>query len=287
MKNTRELKNFMNILSLKNSNIAKPIASIFDFAFFADFYKTLDSLESLAMPEKWCPSSVPAERTNKKNPILESYFHHTFKRLWSEYCKAETDDQRQKIIYFDGNIACFNTGLFTANYSPIYAYFRRAVKETDRRPFSFYSFEDASSNYLSSVSCLPRRANYFSDIRELIYDANLELRANVNHILDENISRFPPDLSSNKAMLLILFTGAIDIAKKRVQANYKVAVPTYYRDEICLMLPLCLRDSEKTDLALAVVRKEGFYVAKTCLTLDMAYNDARLIAKPDNEWLTP
>ena len=88
-------------------------------------------------------------------------------------------------------------------------------------------------------------------------------------------------------MLSTLFRGAIDLALKRVQANYKVAVPTYYKNEICLMLPLSLTTPSKTDLALAIKRNTVFYTAKTVLTLDMAYNDARLIAKPDADWLVP
>ena len=64
-------------------------------------------------------------------------------------------------------------------------------------------------------------------MRDLIDDYSLELRANSAHILDENIDRFPDDLVSNRRQLLVLFTGAVDLAKKRVQANYKVAVPTY------------------------------------------------------------
>lgn len=51
----------------------------------------------------------------------------------------------------------------------------------------------------------------------------------------------------------------------------------------------------KADLALAVYKIKGkqpdgldsFYSGRTCLTLDMAINNARLIAKPDEEWLKP
>ena len=37
----------------------------------------------------------------------------------------------------------------------------------------------------------------------------------------------------------------------------------------------------------AWAEKNGFYTGHTCLTLDMAYNNARLIACPNSEWLTP
>lgn len=264
----------------------KIVDNIFDFAFFKDFYAALNDLEALAISENWKYSS-PSNRKNQNNPILENYIHHTFKKIWSDYSLASTEDEKQSIIYYDGKTSCFNTGLFTVNYNPIYAVFSPARFATDTRPFSFIGFEQDSSYKLATVKALPRRANYFNDIRDLIYDYSLDLRANSAHILSENISRFPVDLAQNQQTLLILFTGAVELAKKRVQANYKVAVPTYYRNQICLMLPLCLRDSTTTDLALAVKREDGFYIAKTCLTLDMAYNDARLIAKPDTDWLIP
>jgi hypothetical protein len=36
-----------------------------------------------------------------------------------------------------------------------------------------------------------------------------------------------------------------------------------------------------------VERENDVYRANTCLTLDMAINNARLIAKPDDEWSRP
>ena len=47
-----------------------------------------------------------------------------------------------------------------------------------------------------------------------------------------------------------------------------------------------LTSDSNPDLALTVTKKNGYYQAHTCLTLDMAYNNARLIAKPESTWLT-
>jgi hypothetical protein len=43
----------------------------------------------------------------------------------------------------------------------------------------------------------------------------------------------------------------------------------------------------RADLALSVDRVGDVYRAATVLTLDMAYNNARLIARPDRVWLEP
>lgn len=260
--------------------------SISDFFYFPDFYGALDSLEAMAAKENWNYKDPNIARRNKKNPILENYLHHTFKRLRVEYLQEQSEGKRNLIIYMSSTTACFNTGLFTPNYSKIFALFRPSKYATDKRPYSFIGFEQEASNRLLAIPELPRRANYFTDISDLIYDYTLPLRASNEHILQQNLQRFPSELISNP-MLPTLFAGAMEQAKKRVEANYKIAVPTYYDNEICLMLPICLIEEKRTDLALAVKKSMGFYTAKTCLTLDMAYNDARLIARPDSDWLVP
>jgi len=52
-----------------------------------------------------------------------------------------------------------------------------------------------------------------------------------------------------------------------------------------LLIPLCLIAKSKADLALVIEKENEIYRASTCLTLDMGINNARLIAKPDDEWL--
>jgi hypothetical protein len=84
-----------------------------------------------------------------------------------------------------------------------------------------------------------------------------------------------------------LVKGAIDSALERVRRNYKTAIPQYYQGSIQLLLPLSLTDPKRADLALVVEKFSDFYRAATCLTLDMAYNNARQLARPDRDWLVP
>ena len=74
-----------------------------------------------------------------------------------------------------------------------------------------------------------------------------------------------------------------------IDANYKTAVPQYYRGRIQLLIPICLVSESTPDLALVVSKNDAGtqYLGHTCLTLDMAYNNARLIARPDSAWLKP
>ena len=121
-------------------------------------------------------------------------------------------------------------------------------------------------------------------------DTNCEIIAQYSHIFSdpENFLRIPESVreSSNK---ILLFDGAIKRAKQMINANYKTAVPQYYKGKIQLLIPICLINENIPDLALVVSKNEAGiqYLGHTCLTLDMAYNNARLIARPDSIWLKP
>lgn len=56
-----------------------------------------------------------------------------------------------------------------------------------------------------------------------------------------------------------------------------------------LLLPLNLTDDNNADVALVIDKdkQRNIYRATTILTMDLAYIDARLITRPDREWLNP
>jgi hypothetical protein len=140
----------------------------------------------------------------------------------------------------------------------------------------------------TDILTLPERADYFTDPSLLLFDYHYPVRVQYGHILDnENNKRRLPDYIASSKMKLQLFTGAIDVSIKKVIANYKLAVPQYYEGKIQLLIPIFFEDDDKPELALAVTKKDGYYQGHTCITLEMAYNNARLIAKPDVNWLVP
>jgi hypothetical protein len=261
--------------------------SLFDFSYVRNMQTSLDYLENLIIPERWNYTTAH-DRQNQKNPILENYINHTFKRLAHEYRICESDGESNKIIYIDEENACFNTGLYTVNYEPVFAFFNKSKFIDDKKPWFFYGFVAESASVLAKLPLLPGRANYLKNVEDLIYNADYSLRRNAKHILEENLDRFPEELRE-QPFLLNAFEGAIVIAQKRVRANYRIAIPTFFNGQMCMLLPIDVTGSGTADFALAVQRLDASkaYLAKTCLTLDMAYNDARLIAKPDDEWLRP
>ena len=82
---------------------------------------------------------------------------------------------------------------------------------------------------------------------------------------------------------------AVDLAVKRVQWNFKTAIPVYFptRNQMSLLLPLSLIDDETVDIALVVERTaSGSYLGHTIISLEWAYKCARLVARPDSDWLS-
>lgn len=249
---------------------------LFDFAFIANFEQKIEYIARLAQPENW---DYRYAQSNKKHPILQSYLHYTFSRIQEENKIVETKDKSK---------ACFNTGLVTENQEEIFALFT-PNNNPNQQPWFMNSFFKESNNELVEFGTLPELANYVTDPADLLYDTRLPLRKNVDHIIDENKARFPEPFKSmtDNYQLRISLDGAIGHAIRRVQRNYRTAVPQFYQGKIQLLLPLCMTNRSKADLALVIYRQNVVYLASTCLTLDMAYNNARLLARPDSDWLEP
>lgn len=220
--------------------------------------------------EKWSFGS------NSDNVILKNYIWHTFLKLREE----------SKIIEND-TYSVFNTGLYTSFYEPIYAYFV-LNKYQDKQKWYFENFSTPYMLALMGVKEQPARADYFKDPSALVFDTNCEIIPQYSHIFSDpaNFLRIPQTVRESTSKNL-LFDGAIKRAKEMINANYKTAVPQYYNGRIQLLIPICLISENIPDLALVVSKAENKYMGHTCLTLDMAYNNARLIARPDSAWLIP
>lgn len=242
---------------------------LFEFAYCGNYNATLTALAIIA-PEKWSFGE------KHDNSILKNYVEHTFGRLYEENKVCERE-----------NYAIFNTGLFDTYYKPICAYFIRNVVPNRQKWYldGFYSEYQLAT---MGVTETPDRANYFEDPSELVFDTHLNIVPQYEHIFGdrENIERLPLGIR-NSAMRVQLFNGAIDMAKRMLEANYKTAIPQFYRGRMQLLVPICLQAPNVPDLALACMKTEdkSKYLGCTCLTLEMAYNNARLIAKPESNWL--
>lgn len=248
---------------------------LYRFAFVPGIHERTEELSLLAEPEEWNYRHTPQEIAR---PVLYNYLHYTFARIEEQGKVAYSDDE---------TMAAFNTGLVTVNQEPIYACFEKN-RQADSQPWYFQRFVRKGEGYLNRFRALPQLATFFEDPSHLVLDSRREIRINVEHIADDNRERFPDPFRSMDAYVIqTVLKGAMDNAVERVKRNYKAAIPQFYQGRIQLLLPLCLATSQRADLAVVIERFEGFYRASTCLTLDMAYNNARVLARPDRDWLQP
>lgn len=140
----------------------------------------------------------------------------------------------------------------------------------------------------------PPLARYFDDPSELVFDTRVPLSVNVEHV-PHDPARFPEALKHLSAEDLAgLVNAKAPEAIERVRRNYKTAIPQFYRDgrtgegKMQLLLPVSLLRRDTVELALAVDRLgPEVYLGRTALTLDWAYNNARLLTRPDTDWLRP
>lgn len=243
---------------------------LYNYMYWGDYDKQMEVLANMALPEVW---DVEGKGVYF---ILKNYMKYTYWRLRKEGKVVENE-----------RYCLFNTGLFTTYYEPIYVY---GEENEDGSPgWKFINFMTEYELGSIGIGEYPERADYFADPSLLVFDWRCRINVQYRHILEdeENRNRLPDNVLNNDRPLDIL-KGVIDTAIKKIMSNYKLAVPQYFNGTIQLLIPLYFTNSEKPDLALVLTKMDGsYYQGHTCLTMEMAYNNARLIAKPESNWLVP
>lgn len=241
-----------------------------------------ERLAKLAKTEEWNFQNIQYKNPSKNYPILMNYMNYTFLRV----------QEQQKISYSkDGDRACFNTGLQTRDEKDIYAtFFRNKQSDTRKQPdWTLYSFADSYSDKLKSFQPLPDIATYIENSGDLVFNLDFNIEVNIAHIIDQNNNRLPAFLQQNRTLAMTSIEGATKFLKEKIRRNYKVAIPHWYEGTIQLLLPLNITSDTEADLALVADKdnERKIYRIKTALSMDMAYIDARLICRPDRDWLNP
>lgn len=143
---------------------------------------------------------------------------------------------------------------------------------------------------------LRTRLNYDTKVNPLILEYEKETNDNkrreILKKLYDIIREDNPDGERLRRELQEGLKSAVETSKKYCKWNYKTAIPVYYAktNSISLLLPLKLRQNKNVhaDIALVVERlQNGNYQGQTIFTLEMAYQDARQICRPNSDWLLP
>lgn len=254
----------------------------------------LEDIAASTIPETWSFKNRPSA---VNHPILKSYIENTF-----EVLKKETErGAKNKIVQSkDGKYLVFNTNLLDKFFHEILVVVevskqkdgsellmnpRRVKKELELRKLGF------------AKDIHPEQPQFFEKVEEVIYQPTWTIDKDYDkftHIIEERRERFPIDMQSASSdelgrKLDDAITFAVAIAKR----NYKFIVPMYrpQTGKIQLLMPIYLKGtySSKPDFALILTpdKENEYYTPETILPLDAVYQNARLIAKPDDAWLNP
>lgn len=250
--------------------------NLFNYAFCGTedgFNNMLKYLSELAEKEKW------SFNDDKPYCILRKYIIDTF---------AQCKRQEKVILSSDGNYSCFNTGLLTVNGNDIIAIFEKNSRE-GAQPWVLKKFKDqCSRDFLDAFSEVPKLATYTETFQDLYFNPDLNIIVNTDHILDDNWERIESVIKYNKNVVKALLVGVVEEAKKRIKRNIRLVVPQFYKNEIMYLLPINIPNNEGSyvTMALAVERTDtNQYRANTIFTKEMAYEKARLLMKPESNWL--
>ena len=146
-----------------------------------------------------------------------------------------------------------------------------------------------------NVDNTPQPATFFEDVNEVIFQSAWTIDSSfehLSHIIQDNRSRFPKEYQEKDPVRVAgdLEQG-INMAVRMAKRNFKYIAPMYrpQKDCIQMLMPIYLSGSyrEAPDFALVLTPDNGIYIPETILPIDGAYQNARLIAMPDEAWLRP
>lgn len=256
----------------------------------------LDNLKGKVIREPW---EYKRKKDDKfRNPILKSYLEFELDRLFYEQDFLNYPDR----IIFNGDHskALFNTNLIN-KFGDDLIIVGSLLEISNKYYLSELEISPSMMNLKKmgfDTSKNPNPPKFFKDMNEIIFhcddweiDKDLE---KYEHIIEDRKERFPEkyqELATDD--LGRRLNNAIQLAKKIAQRNYKFIVPMYYPTarRIQLLMPIYLETSYSShpDFALVLTphADEKLYTPETILGLDEVYQDARLIAKPEESWLNP
>lgn len=146
------------------------------------------------------------------------------------------------------------------------------------------------------IKQLPEKFKFVSDVSELIFSASLEDfdlddEAHFNHIINERIHRFPKEYQNNgHRNICDKIKSSIEHAIKISKVDYRYVVPKYdlVSKSIQFIVPLYLDSiyGQRPELTLVVANRNGIWKVFTVLSVDDAYDNARLVSNPSNMWMS-
>ncbi|MGL4383610.1 MAG: DUF3825 domain-containing protein, partial [Bacilli bacterium] len=239
--------------------------------------KKLDYLVSIADKEDWSQTDI---HTGEQNSTIFYYIVHTFDRCL---------DQGKIYISEDKEYAYFNTGLMNAKGNEIFGGFEKNKYISDNDPsHNYWYFKefilDSDKSFMQKCQQKPGIATYFEKYEELYFNPDLDILINFDHIYNANFERLPSELKAlDEETANFVFAGFLKLTMKKIKRNNRIPVPQFYNNKIMFLIPVKIFDSKT--IVIAVEKINNAYRGNTILSAGMAYNCARLLSKPESDWL--
>jgi len=288
--------------------IKLPNHDLYDFAYLPP--ERFIELGKLAISEDWGGGNLP---------LLRNYIKYTFHRLFYEEKIFFSQDEQFAVI----NTGLVDPR-YQSIYA-YFSRNKLKIQPWRLEQFCVAAEGFHGKNLVKSFHFLPDPANYMINPVDIIFNVNAPPpQIDWRHVIVDNVDRLPVDfliqaasgfeikqcktmdkdelfeyknsfedyLSKNDfkhRSIMGMLEFALKTTLTRVRWNYKTAIPIYYpkHNKISLLLPLCLINENVVDVALVVERTDsGNYQGQTIYPIDWAYTHARLIARPESDWLT-
>ena len=125
-------------------------------------------------------------------------------------------------------LGAFNTGLFTPHFEPIICLVP-AHRDPSPGTWVFKDWVTPSDWRVRLVSLDALRPASSSTILQTCCTTHAwDLIPNLDHILDQRFDRWPDDWATDLLQRRIMLDGAVREAGKRVQLNWRLAIPQFY-----------------------------------------------------------
>lgn len=228
-------------------------------------------------------------------PKLKNYLNYTFVRLLA---LEQTSPGQHFVFSNDNQWVTFNTGLQNSFGADLYAIFQAYKPKAIgtglvvKPDWVYKGCNPATDRQYREVfgNKLPKLAWYSTDSKDYVFDTSYSLDKDAfDHLFERAKERAGLPNATDEAVRNYL-RGAIENLVPKIVRNYKVAIPVYYVEEkrMQMLLPFVSADSKHIS-AFLVDRDDQHccYKLKTIFDLDHAYFAARLITRPDKDWLNP
>lgn len=228
-------------------------------------------------------------------PKLRNYLNYTFKRL----IDLEVEEPSRYFVQSgDAEWITFNTGLQNFHGADLLATFQRYAQR-DGMPLRVAPdwvfkgcYPPSDRHYRDHFGMqVPEIAWYSKDSRDFVFDTQYQLERDVfDHLFERAKERAGLPTASDEVVRNYL-RGSLENLVPKIRRNYKLAIPIWYVEErrMQLLLPFASASNANDVSCFLVDRRDATasYQLKTIYDLDHAYFAARLITRPDREWLNP